>query len=164
MTVETYGYLTADATTGRIMSIRFPTGPLPTVGVSEDGLFREVILTSANLPNEQCRDWNHFVMNYYYNEANGGFFYTGLPPNDYASWDFTTNAWEWPAEKVLDDIRLKRNAMIASTDWMLLPDSTLTEEQKAQVTTYRQQLRDLPSTVTGNPATREDIDYPVFPF
>ena len=162
--METYGYLTADATTGFILGIRYPTGPLPIVGVTEDGLYRNVILTSANLPNEQCKDWAYFTMNYYYHEPTGTFINTGPRPNDYANWNFTTNSWDWDPEVVLQDIRMVRNALLKDCDWMLLPDTGFTEAQIVDIKAYRQQLRDFPATVTNNPATKNDVTYPSFPF
>ena len=48
-------------------------------------------------------------------------------------------------------IRNKRNELLAETDWMANSDVTMSEEWK----TYRQALRDLPSTT--------DPDNPVYP-
>jgi len=44
-------------------------------------------------------------------------------------------------EASLIELRNKRNALLAETDWTALSDSTLTDNMK----TYRQALRDLPS-------------------
>lgn len=159
----TYGYITADASTGRIFSIRYPTGTMPTAGVSEDGLCRTIILNDSNLPNQDCLDFNYFIMNYYYNVSNGTFTYTGLPVNEHASWDFSTSSWTWDESKVLEEIRAKRNALLVNTDWLLLPDAPFTESEVAEIKTYRQALRDFPSTVTGNPATTNDVTWPTPP-
>ena len=43
------------------------------------------------------------------------------------------------------DFRLDRNILLKDTDWALASDSPLTDEQKTEVTTYRQALRDLPA-------------------
>jgi len=58
------------------------------------------------------------------------------------------------AEKWID-IRSQRNELLAETDYLALPDNTLSDEMK----TYRQQLRDLPST-QSNP---DDIVFPTKP-
>jgi len=58
------------------------------------------------------------------------------------------------AEKWID-IRYQRNALLTETDYLALPDNTLTDAMK----TYRQQLRDLPST-QSNP---DDIVFPTKP-
>ena len=38
-----------------------------------------------------------------------------------------------------------RNTLISNTDWTMLPDAPLTEEQINEVKTYRTALRDLPT-------------------
>jgi len=52
----------------------------------------------------------------------------------------------------MEEIRSKRNRLLAETDYLALADSTLTDEMRA----YRQALRDLPAN-TADPAN------PVFP-
>jgi len=51
----------------------------------------------------------------------------------------TENAW--------NDLRAKRNQLLAETDYLALSDATLSEEMR----TYRQALRDLPDN-TSDPA------------
>ena len=41
------------------------------------------------------------------------------------------------------DLRLKRNALIAATDWTQLPDAALSIDQRAAWAAYRQALRDV---------------------
>jgi len=53
-------------------------------------------------------------------------------------------------EKMVE-IRAKRNTLLSNTDWMALSDITMS----AEMTTYRQALRDLPANV--------DVDSPVYP-
>lgn len=43
-----------------------------------------------------------------------------------------------------DEIRIKRDRLIAVTDWIQMPDSPLSSEQKQAYTSYRQSLRDIP--------------------
>jgi hypothetical protein len=45
---------------------------------------------------------------------------------------------------LLNNLRVKRNARLAETDYLALSDSTLTDEMR----TYRQALRDLPANTT----------------
>ena len=56
-------------------------------------------------------------------------------------------------------IRTERNQRLASTDWTQLPDVTLSDDAKQAYRTYRQALRDFPSSTTDplNP------DWPVAP-
>lgn len=55
-----------------------------------------------------------------------------------------------------DDIRVRRDKLLFETDWTQLGDNTLTTVQKNAFTTYRQSLRDLPST-------NKDPDLIIFP-
>ena len=43
-------------------------------------------------------------------------------------------------------IRPERNGLLAGSDWTQLEDAPLSDEEKTEWTTYRQSLRDLPST------------------
>ena len=43
-------------------------------------------------------------------------------------------------------LRKQRDQLLSSSDWTQMPDSPLTDAKKAEWATYRQQLRDLPST------------------
>lgn len=158
-----HGYLMADANTGKILSIRYPTGQVPTSGITEDGLFRNVIITNNNLPNEDCLNYDYFISNHYYHEPTGTFLFVGAPPNDYATWSFDQAAWEWPPERVMDDIRQKRDGLLSSCDFAILPDAPFTEAQKTEAQTYRQALRDFPSTVTGNPTSKNEVTFPTRP-
>lgn len=60
--------------------------------------------------------------------------------------------YELPKEKqfiwLLDELRISRNMKLLSCDWTQLADSPLTNDKKAEWATYRQELRDLPATVT----------------
>jgi len=69
--------------------------------------------------------------------------------NEQTAW---TNAA--PA-RALEELRSKRNALLAETDYLALSDSTLTDNMK----TYRQALRDLPS----GKDTVEKCENAVFP-
>lgn len=48
-----------------------------------------------------------------------------------------------------DEVREKRNQLLKDSDWMVLPDSPLTEEQKKSVIEKRKRLRDI--TKVDNP-------------
>ena len=61
------------------------------------------------------------------------------------------------SEQQADDIRRKRDKMIADTDWMALSDNTLT----AEWATYRQALRDITNHI--NFPYLADEDWPVKP-
>lgn len=61
-------------------------------------------------------------------------------------------------QKKYDILRNERDFLLKQSDWTQIPDSPLTNEQKQSWATYRQALRDLPSTVDIN-----NIIYPEKP-
>lgn len=65
---------------------------------------------------------------------------------------------------LLNELRSSRNLKLMQSDWTQLPDVPLTDAKKAEWAVYRQQLRDLPSTVTGLNSDRTiSANYPVEP-
>ena len=62
----------------------------------------------------------------------------------------------------MDFLRQERNGKLADTDWVVLPDSPLSDTKKAEWITYRQALRDLPTNYT-NSNTIDDITFPTEP-
>ena len=52
----------------------------------------------------------------------------------------------------------RRNQLLTDSDWTSLTDTQLTDEKKAEATTYRQALRDLP-TQEGFP----NVEFPTKP-
>jgi hypothetical protein len=67
-----------------------------------------------------------------------------------------------PFELTWDGIRAKRNALIAATDWVALPDCpyiTTDPSKHMAYMTYRQALRDVPETF----ATPAEVVWPTKP-
>ena len=67
--------------------------------------------------------------------------------NDYLEWemvdgDAITSVY---AEPLARSLRAKRDALLAQTDYLLMPDYPIEPERKEAVEAYRQALRDLPS-------------------
>ena len=62
-------------------------------------------------------------------------------------------------EDYATEVREKRNALIAETDYLAMPDYPLDDERKAAVLAYRQALRDVPEQA-GFP---RQIDWPTKP-
>lgn len=56
-------------------------------------------------------------------------------------------------------IRMKRDDLMAATDWTQISDSPLSAEKKAEFAEYRQALRDLPQSMV-NP---DDLVWPLKP-
>lgn len=57
-------------------------------------------------------------------------------------------------DSAMANIRATRNQLLKDCDWTQIADCTITN--KAAWTTYRQALRDLPNTITGDPRTFND--------
>jgi hypothetical protein len=64
------------------------------------------------------------------------------------AWDAEEKEWNDAAPaRAMAALRKERNAKLADTDWWAMPDSPAMSEAQTQ---YRQDLRDLPSTVDIN--------------
>lgn len=57
-------------------------------------------------------------------------------------------------------LRAKRDALLKATDWAIMPDSPLTDEEKATVMAYRTALRDCTKVGPGTLATLPEHDLP----
>lgn len=79
-----------------------------------------------------------------------------LTAEEEAARDAEEAAWAAGAfDRAIADVRSKRNRLLAETDYLALSDQTLT----ADMTTYRQALRDITDGVT----TTDDIDAITWP-
>jgi hypothetical protein len=58
-------------------------------------------------------------------------------------------------DMAMEDLRAKRNKLLAATDYLALSDNTMTEEDR----TYRQALRDITNGLT----TKDEVEAVVFP-
>lgn len=61
-----------------------------------------------------------------------------------------------------EKIRRKRDDLLVRTDWTQMPDSPLTTAKKAKWATYRQALRDLPTTYS-EATDKSEVTWPVKP-
>ena len=62
-------------------------------------------------------------------------------------------------EKKWNNIRSNRNALLAQTDWCVLPDSPLSPELLEAMKEYRQKLRD----ITKDYDNPDDVIFPINP-
>ncbi len=76
--------------------------------------------------------------------------FLALPPEPYVEPEPDLGA-------LADEARDKRDALMRETDWMVLPDSPLSDADREKVLTYRHALRDVPIQA-GFPV---DIVWPV---
>ena len=70
--------------------------------------------------------------------------YSDLTAEEEAALDAMSDA----ADLDLNMVRSDRNALLSGSDWTQVADVALSAEKVAEWATYRQELRDLPSTVT----------------
>ena len=49
----------------------------------------------------------------------------------------------------LEDLRCTRDIFLRESDWTQVPDSPLSDSKKAEWSTYRQALRDMPGTYSS---------------
>lgn len=67
--------------------------------------------------------------------------------------------------EAMNRLRIHRNLLMKTCDWTQGPDSPLSDEKKAEWATYRQALRDLPSTAspTLDGPFISNVDWPTEP-
>jgi len=65
-------------------------------------------------------------------------------------------------DNILEILRLKRDALLTESDWTQVNDSPLSDTKKAEWATYRQELRDLPSSHQST-TNFDDVVFPSEP-
>ena len=65
-------------------------------------------------------------------------------------------------DNILEILRLKRDALLTESDWTQVNDSPLTDAKKTEWATYRQELRDLPSSHQST-TNFDDVVFPTQP-
>ena len=85
----------------------------------------------------------------------------GIIEGSYSSNEFviTDGSAVARTDNILEILRLKRDALLAESDWTQMSDSPLSDSKKTEWATYRQTLRDIPSA--QSPVT--DIDNIIWP-
>lgn len=143
--------------TGELMRIELDIGRSPADGIYKHGLIVHRIGTLGGLTED---DWMR-------TKVWSGTEYITVPekPNKYAFWDSTQSppAWDWNVDSIMTEVRERRNYYLSITDWAVLPDAPLTEEQVEEVQAYREQLRNFPSTVTWKIADPDEAPIPARP-
>jgi hypothetical protein len=79
-------------------------------------------------------------------------------PNPVAYW--SDGQWTWDTEKFLDLVRRDRDKKLYQSDWTQVADAPVDSVVWA---TYRQALRDFPSTIDPSTASLEDLVWPTAP-
>lgn len=62
-------------------------------------------------------------------------------------------------EELAEEARIKRNKLIAETDYLVLPDSPVSDNYRQSIIVYRKRLRD----ITGQYGFPKNIDWPIKP-
>lgn len=88
-------------------------------------------------------------------------------PNEYSEWiggAWVENSTMKDKIKGVEQVKMRnhRNFLLSSCDWGLGEDSPLTDSQKTELRTYRQQLRDVPASYTDI-LNAEDVVWPTKP-
>ena len=65
-------------------------------------------------------------------------------------------------DNILEILRLKRDVLLAESDWTQVNDSPLSDTKKEEWSVYRQALRDLPAN-NINATSIDDITFPTPP-
>jgi len=81
-------------------------------------------------------------------------------PSDFHTWE--NGRWNFQSEPFWDAMKKRRNFLLTESDWSQLPDAPLTESEKQQWRTYRQQLRDIPAA-NANATVIAGINWPEKP-
>ena len=83
-------------------------------------------------------------------------------PTEY---EITNTAKQLLADEAMNRLRIHRDILLSKCDWTQGADSPLSDESKASWATYRQQLRNLPSTAepTLDGPFISNVDWPVPP-
>ncbi len=77
-----------------------------------------------------------------------------MPGAEWASWDWSAEAWAVDSARAADDVRAARDALLAGSDWTQGRD--IPEAVAARWQPYRQALRD----ITTQPGFPLDVTWP----
>ena len=145
-------YIAKISLEGEIISLSLPQGAN---NISE-GLWEDenlyVVYIDFDIDNRPI-----FMQTHYYNSSTKEFLERAEKPNPVAYW--SNGAWTWDTEKFLDLVRQERDKKLYQSDWTQVADAPV---DSAAWATYRQALRDFPSTVTTE-STLEELIWPTSP-
>lgn len=108
---------------------------------------------------EDGQDVDDWVHSKYYRD---GQFYTKPSKPSLGLWIFENYTWVADQQSLQRDMRHMRDDKLYKSDWRLMPDSTLTDEQRVSWGAYRQALRDIPASYP-NLTDLNDIVWPTEP-
>lgn len=129
------------------------TGRVVSVGVCQDSCFH----LQRGYPDELLEFSGVFVgLDTHYVE-NGALVTMPPRPTQHHVFNYAAKTWELDSAGAWQEVRQRRNTMLAASDWTQLPDVPL--ETKSAWTAYRQALRDVTSQ-----ADPLNIEWPQVPW
>lgn len=143
--------------TGQIVSVSYPQAETPIEGVSGD--MRVVYLSEDNLP-KNFKEPKFFITNFWWKDNQ--FVEVGEKPNQYASWDTSSNNWVWESSLLFGDVRKVRNLKLRQSDWTRMDDNGLDDDDRELWAIYRQELRDITEVLDGIESL-DDVIWPTKP-
>lgn len=75
---------------------------------------------------------------------------------------FENGSWVFNSESFMAWLRMERDTRLGMNDWTQMPDSQLTDSEKAEWATYRQALRDVPAN-NANINSLDEVSWPTEP-
>lgn len=79
-------------------------------------------------------------------------------PSHHHEWDYSLKQWVFLAQAAWDEVRKTRNDLLAACDYVMLPDSSFSTEEKEVWASYRLALRN----ITDQPDPL-NIQWPLIP-
>ena len=141
-------YVIYDNATGRIITWGEATS------ASVDGI-AEVAGQTVLIVSELATCDTHYV-------DNGSLVAKTTKPSQYHVFNYTSKQWEADTARCLVLLRRERDGLLARCDWTQITDNQLSDSKKTEWATYRQQLRDLPSSYS-NLSNLADVTWPTTP-
>lgn len=132
-------------------------GQITSHGIVQDEVFDLIqpLPDTTIIPNQDAPPG----LDYYYDFETGKVVRMPPKPSGFYKWDYVTHSWVEDYDAAVSDAIAKRDKLLLDSDWTQLPDVPLTETQKQEWATYRQELRDIPEQ-SGYPF---NINWPIPP-
>ena len=105
-------------------------------------------------------DQSYFLHTYY--RKNDEWRVKPPSPGSYYYWDLNSESWVLNSTELYRLLRQQRDGLLFTCDWTQLPDAPITAEKKAEWTTYRQALRDIPQNYP-NLTSLDEVVWPTLP-
>ena len=149
-----YNYAMCDFLTGNIDFIMNVAAPQDFVNGKYDGRWA--------VPLDRETDHKKAMEETYWDTTAQAWQSRSAPPTPYYKWTIAKK-WELDSDLVMTNLRVLRDDLLAQSDWTQMPDNQLSDSKKAEWTTYRQALRDVPANVKADLSTLDGFAWPTKP-